>query len=111
MFAPPLYVVRSFPLRELAQWNFSVDFPESGDRRYYVKQQDNQLFRQVRKITADCRTISNYVVFIDCSGSSKSREHIQRLVFDGITIRGRKFVFSERSASMTRNGIFSMVLS
>lgn len=109
MFAPPLYVVRSFPLRELAQWNFSVDFPESGDRRYYVKQQDNQLFRQVRKITADCRTINNYVVFIDCSGSSKSREDIRHIVFDGITIRGRKFLFSERSASMTRNGIFSMV--
>ena len=109
MFAPQLYIVRSYPLREIVQWNFEIGLSEADERRYYIKQQDNPLFRQIRKITADCRTFNRYVVFIDSSGSSKSRDDIQHLIFDGILIRGRKFVFSERSASMTRNGIFSMV--
>lgn len=109
IFAPPLYVVRSYPLREIIAADYHLSREQGSDRRFYVKQADNPLFRQVRLITKFDGKFNPYVVFIDSSGSPKTEEYIGRLVRDGIYIDGRHFVFGERSASMTRNGIFSMV--
>ena len=109
IFAPPLYVVRSYPLREIIAADYHLSREQGSDRRFYIKQADNPLFRQVRLITKFDGKFNPYVVFIDSSGSPKTEEYIGRLVRDGIYIDGRHFVFGERSASMTRNGIFSMV--
>lgn len=82
---------------------------QGSDKRFYIKQADNPLFRQIRLITGFSGKFNPYVVFIDSAGSPKTEEYIGRLVRDGIYIDGHHFVFGERSASMTRNGIFSVV--
>lgn len=109
IFAPPLYVVRSYPLREIIAADYHLSREQGSDKRFYIKQADNPLFRQIRLITGFSGKFNPYVVFIDSAGSPKTEEYIGRLVRDGIYIDGHHFVFGERSASMTRNGIFSVV--
>lgn len=109
IFAPPLYVVRSYPLREIIAVDYHLSREQGSDKRFYIKQADNPLFRQTRLITGFSGKFNPYVVFIDSAGSPKTEEYIGRLVRDGIYIDGHHFVFGERSASMTRNGIFSVV--
>ena len=50
MFAPKLYTVRKFTFNELFMHNFNWELTREEERRYYIKQQDNMLFRQVRLI-------------------------------------------------------------
>ena len=109
IFAPPLYVVRSYPLREIIAADYHLSREQGSDKRFYIKQADNPLFRQIRLITGFSGKFNPYVVFIDSAGSPKTEEYVGRLVRDGIYIDGHHFVFGERSASMTRNGIFSVV--
>lgn len=94
------------------QWlvdnNFSITEPED-DLRHLIKQQDNPLFRLIRIITHDKRRYNPYVIFVSSEGSCKSEENIRHLVYEGIAVNGQRYVFSERSASMTRTGIFSFV--
>lgn len=109
MFAPPLYIVRSFPLRLLVTNNYELSEEFATDRQYNIKQQDNQMFRLIRLITGDTRKFNRYVVFVDSHGVSKYAEPVRRVITDGIVVGGKRFFFGERSASMTRNGIFSFV--
>ena len=94
------------------QWlvdnNFSITEPED-DLRHLIKQQDNPLFRLIRIITHDKRRYNPYVIFVSSERSCKSEENIRHLVYEGIVVNGQRYVFSERSASMTRTGIFSFV--
>ena len=82
----------------------------SGDLDgYRINQQDNQIFRQVRTITCDASKFNKYVVFVSCKGASSHPEEFDRLVLEGFRVNGEQFVISERSASMTRQGILSFV--
>lgn len=101
--------MRSYPLREIIAADYHLSREQGSDKRFYIKQADNPLFRQIRLITGFSGKFNPYVVFIDSAGSPKTEEYIGRLVRDGIYIDGHHFVFGERSASMTRNGIFSVV--
>ena len=82
----------------------------SGDlTKYKVNQQDNMLFRQIRLITGDNNKFNQYCVFVSCKGHQSNPEEFKRLITDGFTILGKHFDISERSASMTRQGILSFV--
>jgi hypothetical protein len=104
-----LYLVRSYMLSELIASNFEIKSSSQDDKRHQIKQQDNPLFRLVRIISGNISKYNPYVIFVDSAGSSKKEEDVRHLVFDGVKINGQRYVFSERSASMTRNGIFSLV--
>lgn len=106
MFAPKLYGVYKFSFRDL----LNSDFVINGDlHKYEIKQQDNMLFRQIRKITNDYGDFNRYVVFVSCQGVKSKQEDFLRLLEDGFVIKGVRFELSERSASMTRQGIISFV--
>lgn len=109
MKSPPLYRVRSYPLRLLIEQNYSLDYDLAHDRKYEVLQQDNLLFRHIRHITGHTRKFNPFVIFVDTKGVSNYADAIQHVVTDGILVDGRRYLFSERSASMTRCGIFSFV--
>ena len=51
MFAPPLYLVRKLPFSLLAAHSFRLALGEEEEKRCLVRQQDNLLFRQIRRIT------------------------------------------------------------
>lgn len=70
---------------------------------YLVKQQDNQLFRQVRLLTHDNSDFNKYFLFVDCSSHRKKKDELSTIIKSGVTIDNRHFVLSERSASMCRN--------
>lgn len=67
------------------------------------------LFRQIIRIKNKKNKFINEIVFVDCNGSKSKKEEIKKMVIDGFTINGKKFVISERSASMTRNAILGFI--
>ena len=109
MFAPHSYTVRKYPLKFVIDREFSLPLTEEEDQKYRVKQQDNLLFRQLRRITKDEDTLQNYLLFINCKGGKSYEKSLRRLVRDGVTLGSRHFRLSERSASMTRSSILSFV--
>lgn len=109
MKSPPLYRVRSYPLKLLVANNYELDSDLAHDRRYEVLQQDNLLFRHIRRITGYTRKFNPYVIFVDAHGVSNAADAVKYVVPNGIVVGGKRFLFSERSASMTRNAIFSFV--
>lgn len=109
MFAPPLYLVRKFPFSLLSANSFRLELKEEEDRRFRVRQQDNLLFRQIRRLTHTNSGFNPYIVFVDTKGASQQKEPLNRLLISGFTLNGTPFVLSERSASMTRQGILSFV--
>ena len=72
-------------------------------------QQDNQLFRLVRMVTKATSKFNPFIIFVDCSGISNAADAIKHLIYEGVTLHGKKYVLSERSASMTRTGVISMI--
>ena len=104
-----MYVVRSFKLRDVINWGYDIQLSREEERQYQIKESDTALFRMVRRITGDERKYNPYIVFVDCGGVSDYADAMRHLVFEGITINGHRFVFGERSASMTRRGIVSFV--
>lgn len=74
-----------------------------------VSNGDNQLFRQIRLITKDKRYFNKYVVFVDINNCLSHEEDLNRLLREGFLLNGYKFLLSERSASMTRQGVISFV--
>lgn len=106
MFSPKLYEVRSFTIKELIESNYELNIPE---RTHCIKQSDNQLFRLVRNATQDNSAYNPYIVFVDCKGCSKVEDALSHLLFTGLVINGVLFKMCERSASMTRQGILSMI--
>lgn len=101
--------MRSFKLRDVIDWEYDIRLTKEEERQYYIKESDTALFRMVRRISGDERKYNPYIVFVDCGGVSDYQDAMHHLVFDGITINGHKFLFGERSASMTRRGIVSFV--
>lgn len=103
--------MRSFPLKSIIAAEYEISYPETpeGRREFIIKQQDNQLFRQIRLVTGHFRHYNPYVIFIDCKGVSDSADALSHLLYEGLTVNGVRFVLSERSASMTRVGVLSMI--
>lgn len=89
--------------------NYELSEELAYDRDFTVLQQDNLLFRHVRRITGDAHKFNKYVIFVDAKGVSDAADAVLHVVPNGIVVDGHHFKFSERSASMTRNSIFSFV--
>ena len=109
MFAPRLYTVRKFSFSELYANSFNWELTNEQEKKYYIKQQDNMLFRQIRLITHDYNNFNKYVIFVDCKGGKTHESALSDLVMNGFYINNVHYVLSERSASMTRNFILSFV--
>lgn len=107
MFAPKLYQVYKIPLRDIIAANYDIQSPHEELRKYRINQQDNALMRHIRLIKNDYRRFNPYIVFVNID--KKDTEAITHLAYHGFKLRGHEFVLSERSASMTRNGILSFV--
>lgn len=106
MFSPPLYGVYKFPFVDIVDSKLDM----RGDlSKYKILQQDNMLFRQIRLITGDGAKFNKYCVFVSCRGVGAYPEDFDKIVLNGFYVDGKKFVISERSASMTRQGILSFV--
>lgn len=106
MFAPKLYSVYKFPFLDV--WYHNYQMNENLDQ-YIIKQQDNQLFRQIRLLTNNNTDFIPHVVFMSCKGVKSKQEDFQFLLENGFEVNHRHYVLSERSASMTRQGIVSFV--
>lgn len=107
MFSPPLYRVRKIPMKYLIQQNFNVE--DSELEQFKILQSDSPLLRQIRLITGEAEKYNPYIVFIDCPSGKNYKDALAELVIKGCYISGAHYVVSERSASMTRNSILSMV--
>lgn len=106
MFSPPLYTVRKIPFKEIVD----ADYHIQGDcERYYIKQSDSPMLRQIRKITFEDDKFNRFIVFVDCKGAKAKTAELKKIVQHGFKINGVKFEISERSASMQRNAIMSFV--
>lgn len=101
--------MRSFKLRDVIDREYDIRLTKEEERQFYIKESDTALFRMVRRISGDERKYNPYIVFVDCGGVSDYTEAMRHLVFEGISINGHRFVFGERSASMTRRGIVSFI--
>lgn len=105
MFAPKLYTVHKFQFLDLVRLGMEVN----GDLKFYeIKQQDNMLFRQIRIINKS-DSVEGYVFFVDCAGAQSKLEAFTDMMRNGIVINGKHYTMSERSASMTRQGILSFL--
>lgn len=109
MYAPPLYVVRKFKFREIVVSQFDLHFDKKQEKKYLIKQNDSQMLRQIRLITKNISKYNPYIVFVDIRGSKSDKENLEKLIREGFNINDKHYVLSERSASMTRNGILSYV--
>ena len=109
MFAPDLYIVRKLTLNDIIDNNFDIQTDRKTDGKYHIKQQDNQLFRQIRIVTNDNRSFNKWIVFVDCSSGKNHPDAIERIVKKGFIFNSQHFVISERSASMVRTGILSFI--
>lgn len=109
MFSPPLYAVLKFPLNYIVSHNYNFKLSESEATQYKVLQGDNMMFRQIRMISDNYDKFQKFVVFVDATGGQNKKDAIRHLVKSGFKLNGRTFIFSERSASMVRQGMFSFV--
>lgn len=106
MFAPPLYSVRKIPAIDIIKSNMDISI---DDRDYMIEQQDNMMFRHIRRITGNQDHYNPFIIFVDCNGAKSKKEEIRSLVINGFTVNGIHFSISERSASMTRNAILGFI--
>ena len=109
MFAPPLYIVRKLNLTYIINHDYNIQISQEEEERFYVKQGDNMLFRQIRLLTYESNEYNRFVVFVDCVGGQNKKAAMKRLIQHGFKIGKQEFVLSERSASMVRQGILSFV--
>lgn len=109
MYAPLLYKIRKLPCGVIVENDFDLNLNGKEMFDYLIAQQDNMLFRQIRRITGDTDKYNQYVVFVDCKGMTNQPEVVEEIVKRGFSINGQEFVLSERSASMTRNAILSFI--
>lgn len=109
MFAPPLYVVRKFKFGEIISNEFNMQFDKKQEQKYLIKQSDSQLLRQIRIATGKKNKYNPYIIFVDIRGGKSDKENLEKLLKEGFVINSVKYILSERSASMTRNGILSFV--
>lgn len=109
MYSPPLYTVRKFALKFIIDNEFDIRLSPDDEKQYYINQQDNMLFRQIRLITENTDKFNKYVVFVDCKGGKSYESELRSIVINGFNIGNSHFVFGERSASMVRTSILSFV--
>lgn len=109
MFAPPLYVVRKLSLSYIISHNYNIQISPEEEKQFYVKQQDNMLFRQIRMITYESDKYNRFVIFVNCAGGQNKKKQMRKLIHNGFKFGNQDFVLSERSASMVRQGILSFV--
>lgn len=109
VFSPKLFTVRSFTLRELIDSDFSLSLTPQEEVAHHIRQQENQLFRLVRMVTKTESRYNPFVIFVDCSGVSNYEESIRHIIYEGVLVHDVKYVMSERSASMTRVGVISLI--
>ena len=107
--APKQYIVRSIDLRTIVNADFNLNISPEEEKKYFVKQADSQYLRQIRLITGVSSKYNPYIIFVDINYHKDLALTLSRLTLEGIKIRGRRFVLGERSASMVRQGVLSMV--
>ncbi len=101
--------MRSIDLRTIVKADFSLDISPEEEKKYFIKQADSQYLRQIRRITGVTSKYNPYIIFVDINYHKDIAVTLSRLALEGIKIRGRPFVLGERSASMVRQGVLSMV--
>jgi hypothetical protein len=79
------------------------------ERIYVIKQQDNAIFRQIRRITKSNEYFNSYIIFVDTRGYKTLLGELELLLKNGFKYNQREYVLTERSASMVRNGIVGFV--
>lgn len=112
MFSPNSYTVRKFTLKDIIAHDFNINFTDTNEeKKYYILQQDNMLFRQIRLITntPPFEKYNPYILFVDCHGWKTLEEQLDTLINNGFIVSGKNFIISERSSSMNRNSILSFV--
>lgn len=105
LFSPDIYLIRKIPFLEVIRQNFDVNIV---NKDYIVQQFDCMLFRLIRNICGKKNYIEQ-IVFLDCNGARSKTEEIENAVVNGIKINGKRFVITERSASMSRNAILGFI--
>jgi len=110
MFAPKLYKVNKIPLRYILGQDSNVIVEREENNMFTVLQQDNMIFRQIRNITGDSTGIYiPWIIFVNCNGGKSNEEGLAELIINGFIFNGRRYVISERSASMVRQSILSFI--
>ena len=109
MFSPPLYYVLKLSLNYIITHDYNLKLSEEEKTQFKVLQGDNMMFRQIRMISVDDSKFQKYVVFVDATGGQNKPKAIKRLIEHGFKINGNTYLFSERSASMVRQSMFSFV--
>lgn len=107
--APEQYIVRSIDLRTIVAADFNLTISPEEEKKYFIKQTDSQYLRQIRLLTGVSSKYNPYIIFVDINYHKDIALILSRLTFEGVRIRGRRFVLGERSASMVRQGVLSMV--
>ena len=109
MFSPKLYTVRKFKFKSIIDSKFNLNLTREEEKEFLIAQQDNLLFRQIRLITNNDNKYNPYIIFIDIHGGKNYQKELSELIGSGFIYNKRRYVVSERSASMTRNAILSFV--
>ena len=110
MHSPALYTVMKIPLGTVVAAGRRLELDGGAEGQYFVREQDNLLFRQIRLVTMDDSAFNKHIVFLDCKSLGKGgKAALGDVAANGFTLNGRRFVLGERSASMARNAILSFV--
>jgi len=107
--SPDLYVIRKFGVGYIVSNDYNLQLDMETEKRQYIKQSDNMMFRHIRNITGNKEVFNPYIVFVDCSGYHTKQDILRKLLTEGFYINNQHFCFTERSASMCRNGIIGFI--
>lgn len=109
MFSPPLYTIRKFNIRTIIDNNYNLILSPKEEKKYYINQSDNMMFRQVRLVTKNDNKYNPYIIFIDCKGFRKKTKELDSLLRNGFYINGIHMIFTEKSASMSRHATLGFI--
>jgi hypothetical protein len=109
LFNPKLYELLKINLKLITTNNYNLTLNKEQLKLLTVKQSDNQLFRLCRIITGKDENFVPYIVFIDASSARSKIKELTRILKDGFYLNDIHFVSTERSASMSRNGILGFI--
>lgn len=111
MYSPPLYTVLKFPFSFIVNNNYNIKLTDEDFIKFQVAQGDNMMFRLIRKISDDNDKFQRFVIFVDATGGQSKQTAMKKLLEHGFKVNKRKYVLSERSASMVRQNMLSFVES
>lgn len=111
LHSPKSYIIRKFPLSLFITYNFKIPVEVADDLQYQVLQSDTMLLRQIRMISNNYDDYNPFIIFIDATGAQNKPDVVKHLIERGAKIGKYHFSFGDRSASMIRQSIFSMVES